>query len=86
MTSSWFTCVAVCIPLYYLYWRFIFGSWDDFLEVLRYWFQPNLLSLFRGEFGEDFHATLKMSFFLILSGGSTVLVGFMFFGLGEISA
>ena len=77
--NPWFKSAAVCVPLYYLFWKFIFGSWDDFLDALRYWFQPNWLSALRGEFGDDFYASLKMFFFLLLCGGSTFLVFGQFF-------
>ena len=50
------------------------------IELLpRYWFQPNWLSVLRGEFTDDFYASLRMLFFLVLRGGSTYLVYDKFF-------
>jgi hypothetical protein len=40
--------------------RRMFESWDGFLEVMRYKFQPGLLSMMRGEFWEDVKAEFKL--------------------------
>jgi hypothetical protein len=74
-----FKSAAVCVPLYYLFWKFLFRSWDDFLDDLKYYYQPFWLSALRGEFGDDFYASLKLYFFLLLCGGSTFLVYRKFF-------
>jgi hypothetical protein len=65
---------VVCLPLYYIVWKFIFGSWDEFLDALRFWFTPGWLSLLRGEFGSDLFAAIKLIFFAILCVGSTMLI------------
>ncbi len=41
-----------------------FGGSDDFLDCLRYFFQPDLLSWIRGEWEEDWWAELKLSAWL----------------------
>ena len=64
-TDPLIKAAVLCVPLYYVYWRFIFGSWDEFLDALRFWFTPNWLSLLRGELGDDLFAGAKMLFFLL---------------------
>lgn len=43
-----------------------FGGTDGFLECLRFWFTPDVVSLFRGEWGEDQWAEMKIGFWLFL--------------------
>jgi hypothetical protein len=76
---SWVKAGAVCLPLYYVFWKMFFGSWDNFLESLRYWFQPDWLSVLRGEYTDDFYASLKMLIFLLLCAGSTYFILNKFF-------
>ncbi len=46
----------------------IFGSRDEFMECLRLALTPNIISMFRGEWGEDFIAEFKMTLWLGASG------------------
>ncbi len=70
----WLKAAALCLPLYVILGKFFFGTWDDFLDGLRFLFTPNWLSLLRGESVSDFYATLKMVLFLLLCAAGTFFV------------
>lgn len=57
----------IAIPLYIGVARIFFDGWSDFLESLRFIYQPQWLSALRGEFYEDGWASLKFLVFLISS-------------------
>ena len=52
-------CAIAVIPLYLWLGQLFFNGWHDFLESLRYLYQPTWLSVLRGEFHEDNWASLK---------------------------
>ncbi|MBL1217920.1 MAG: hypothetical protein D8M59_10545 [Planctomycetes bacterium] len=56
-------------PVYWLAWRVIFGSWDAFWEAVRYAFQPDLISLFTGQWGEDWYNEMKLGLFFAICVG-----------------
>lgn len=66
--------LLLCIPLYYVFWKAIFGSREAFLDALRYWFQPNWLSFLRGEFNRDLYVSFKLGFYIVLCSACTALV------------
>lgn len=43
--------------------KLFFTDWADYLEAWRYNLTPNLLSMVRGEYSEDFWAEIKLSVF-----------------------
>ena len=57
--------IAVNLPVYVVLGRLFFGSWGDFLRVLRFWFTPNIISWFRGEYWEDRAAELLFGVYLL---------------------
>ncbi len=54
------------LPVYWFVGRLFFESWQDFLEHLRFWFQPIWLSALRGEFHEDMWAQVKFLLYLLI--------------------
>lgn len=64
----------LCPPLYYVFWKALFESREEFLEALRFWFQPNWLSLLRGEFNRDLYKSFKVGFFVFLCAVTTFLM------------
>lgn len=54
-------------PTYLIAWRLIFDGFDDFLESLRYLFQPDWLSALRGEWTEDGWQSMKFLLWVLLS-------------------
>lgn len=53
-----------------------FDGLDDFLECVRYYFTPDIVSLFRGEYSEDRWSEIKLGVWIALSIGSGVLTYF----------
>ena len=50
--------------------RLFWGErFDSLGETIRFLFTPDLVSLFRGEYWDDWHATLKFNVFLFLCLG-----------------
>lgn len=45
-----------------------FGDADGFMECVRYWFRPDILSLFSGDYHRDRIAELKLGAWLLLGG------------------
>ena len=53
-------------------WKPFFGDLSGFLECLKFWFTPNIISVFRGEWHEDRWGSMKLLFWLL----SGIVVGF----------
>lgn len=64
--------LTVCVAVFFF--RPVFGGQRGFLEALRLWFQPNLLSIVRDEWEDDWTATMKVALWLFLSLGTGVSV------------
>lgn len=56
---------AVNIPVYKKVFNFFFESMEDFNESMRFVFTPDLISLFRREYINDWYGEMKVSFFLL---------------------
>ncbi len=63
--------------------RLIFEDADDFWDCVKYSFTPDLVSMFRGEYGEDMMQSLKLSFFLLLTIGAGGLTWWGISSLGN---
>jgi hypothetical protein len=50
----------------------VFGDASSFWECVRFWFTPDIFSMFRGEWGEDWWAEMKLGFW----AGCGFLTGF----------
>ena len=55
-----------------LLFNIVFSSKDDFVNCLKYYFTPDVWSLLKGEFHQDFFAEGKILIWLVLSA----LVGY----------
>jgi hypothetical protein len=62
---DWIVLAIVSWPVYYLVFKLFFDSWDDFKECIYFWFKPDLLSLFHGEYWKDWWSELKLSMYFI---------------------
>ena len=63
-----------------LTYRLFFNTHDDFFEAIRHWFTPDIISAFRGEWGEDQWNELKLFLWLGIGalgayGGSQLFAG-----------
>ena len=54
--------------------KWIFGDWAEFLECVKYWFTPDIISLFRGsdEYWRDHMSEFKLGGWFILAIGSGI--------------
>ncbi len=43
----------------------LFGDWEEFVECIKFWFTPDIFSLFTGEYLEDRWSELKLVFWLV---------------------
>ena len=63
-TTGWIILGVANVPVYFvLGWAF-FRNWGNFLESLGYMLTPNILSLFRGEYWDDWWASFKFAFWI----------------------
>jgi hypothetical protein len=77
--------IAAGVIMAALLFRLFFKGFSDFIECLRFYFQPNIISLFRGELVDDFWGSLRLGVWVVLSlivtVGTYVKVGQFFPGL-----
>ena len=71
--------IVVGLAVLVLLFKPVFGDWDNFTECVGYCFKPDLLSWIQGDWGEDFWAELKVSFWTGcgLAAGWGVYAGLM---------
>ena len=62
--KGWVILGMLNIPLYWFLGKVFFKDLDDFSESLRFWFTPNILSAFRGDYWNDVFAEMKFMFWL----------------------
>jgi len=55
--------IVLNIPVYLLIGWVLFSDWGEFWECVRFWLTPDVISLFRGEWGEDWWAEMKLGVF-----------------------
>ena len=65
--------IVVNAPLYYLFWRWIFKCWEGFMECVRFWLTPDIVSMFRGEYGQDWVSELKLGWWIFVSAAAVAL-------------
>jgi hypothetical protein len=64
----------ISFPLYIKIGQLFFDGWDDFLDTLRFIYQPQWLSALRGEWHEDNWGSVKFLFFLICCAAAATTV------------
>jgi hypothetical protein len=64
--------VVANTPIYLIVGRTFFGGWQGFVEALRFWFTPDILSAFRGEYYEDRWQRMKLAVFAAMCAGLIV--------------
>ena len=57
-----------------LFFRWFFGDREEFFECIRFWLTPDIISLFRGEWGDDWWAEWKLGFWFLMGIVPGVLV------------
>ena len=62
-TTRWAVLAVVNIPIYLGLGSVFFGDWAGFFDCLRFWFTPDWISLFNGEYFDDHWAEMKLFLF-----------------------
>jgi hypothetical protein len=50
----------------------MFDGWEDLADCIGYWLTPDILSLFRGEWTDDWWAEVRLMVFVALVVGCTL--------------
>jgi hypothetical protein len=61
--------------------RVIFDDAADFWDCVKFSFTPDLISMFRGRYLDDWHQSMKLSLFLLAAGGAG---GLTYWGIASI--
>jgi hypothetical protein len=67
--------ILATVATAWILFRVFFPSPGDFKESLRYWFTPDIVSIFCGEWSDDQWASMKLFLYVALSVGSGILTG-----------
>lgn len=57
----------------FFFFKPFFDDWSGFWVCVKFWFTPNLISMFRGQWEEDWWATTKLFVWFGLSVGAAIL-------------
>ena len=71
--SEWnFVLVAILAvvnaPVYWVLYKLLFTDFEEFVEAIRFYVTPDIISWVRGEYHEDIWAELKLGVLLVVSG------------------
>ena len=62
--AGWAILAALNVPIYVFLRRFFFKDWEDLVEAIGFWFQPDFFSAMRGEWGKDVWLSFKLGAFI----------------------
>ncbi len=68
LTREYLTIFFYGLPVFVIVGKLFFGSIAGFFDCLRWLLMPDLVSLLRGQWGEDQWATAKIFIYLALGG------------------
>jgi hypothetical protein len=74
---------VVGIVILALLFKPFFETKDRFIECVKYWFTPDVISIFKGNWGDDRDAELKLVIWLALGIGGGLIT---YYGLKSIFA
>jgi hypothetical protein len=80
VVREYLTVLLYGLPVILILGKFFFGSWAGFFECVQFMLMPDLLSLLRGEWGQDQWASLKLLVFLALCAGAVFSAHRFFYG------
>ncbi|MEZ6319182.1 MAG: hypothetical protein R3B49_10605 [Phycisphaerales bacterium] len=67
--TLWIILAVANVPLYLLLGKAVFGDWSEFVECVKYWLTPDIISLVRGEWSEDWWAEFKLFAWALVCAG-----------------
>lgn len=71
--TLWIVLILANTPVYLLFGKAVFDDWDGFVECVKYWLMPDIISWLNGEGVDDWWAELKLWWWL--AGCAVVVVG-----------
>lgn len=77
---GWAILIVANIPVYLILGRAFFDDWGGFFQCVRFWFTPDIISIFRGEHWDDVWAELKLLVFGAICYGAVYAEHRLFFG------
>lgn len=79
-------CVAVDLPLFVLIGKLFYNDIEDFLEGIRFWITPDIISAFRGEYWDDLWEEWKLFAFISACGAFVIGEYYLFDALFQRAA
>ncbi|HEX4350730.1 MAG TPA: hypothetical protein VH251_10090 [Verrucomicrobiae bacterium] len=67
------TALGLGLFVAFCFFKPIFGDWEGFWECVKFWFTPDIICLFRGQWQEQDWSELKLFLWFALSAGTMVL-------------
>ena len=64
--SGWIILALANIPTYFILGWLVFSNWSNFWDSIKFWFTPDVLSLFNGERVDNFWAEMKILWWILL--------------------
>lgn len=58
--------MAAAVVLRYTF-KFFFNDLQDFADCVKYWFTPDIVAIFRGEWDRQYWAEMRLFFWLLLA-------------------
>lgn len=80
-TTQLIILIVANIPIYFGIGWLLFDDWYDFGDAIRFWLTPDLISLIRGEWGEDWWAEMKLG---IWAGACILCVSLELYVIGKV--
>ncbi len=65
-TTAWAILLIVNIPVFWLLGWVVFREWDEFVECVRFWITPEIVSAFQGEYYDSFWGKMRLGLWAIL--------------------
>lgn len=72
MILYWAVVAVVTLPVFLVARSVLFKDWADFFDAIGYWFKPDILSAFHGDYWEDVWAEIRLGILLLVTGGAGV--------------
>jgi hypothetical protein len=60
--------IIVAVGVMSFLFRTFFGDKEGFFECIKFWLTPDIFSLFKGQYSEDFWSEMKLGVWVFLGG------------------
>ncbi len=66
---GWLILIVLNVPVFIAIGWVLFSTWDEFFACVKFWLMPDIVSLFRGEWVEDWWAEFKLFVWAVFCAG-----------------